>query len=130
MVNKWIGIGNLGRDPELKYAAGGMAVCNFSIACSEKWKDKNTGEYVEKTEWVNIVCFKRLAEICGEYLTKGSRVYIEGKFQTSSWEKDGVTRYKTEVVANEMKMLSERKEQREPEPTPPQFEDPDGDIPF
>ena len=104
-VNKVILIGNLGRDPEMRYFSDGTAVANFSIATSDEWKDKNTGEKKEKTEWHRIVVFRQLAEICGKYLTKGKQVYIEGKLQTRSWEKDGVTRYTTEIVANEMRML-------------------------
>ena len=95
MINKVVLIGRLGRDPEVRYTADGQAVANFSVATSEKWKDKNTGEMQERTEWHNIVAWRRLGEICGEYLAKGKLVYIEGKLQTRSWEKDGVTRYTT-----------------------------------
>lgn len=109
MINKVILIGNLGKDPEVKYLQNSDAVCNFSVATTEKWKDKSTGEKREKTEWHSIVAWRRLAEICGEYLSKGSKVYVEGKLQTRSWEdKDGATRYKTEIVISEMKMLSDR----------------------
>lgn len=108
MINKVILVGNLGRDPEVRYTADGRAVANFSMATSEKWKDKNTGEMVERTEWHNIVAWGKLGEICGEYLAKGRQVYIEGRLQTRSWEKDGVTRYTTEVIASEMKMLGAR----------------------
>ena len=102
-VNKVILLGRLGRDPEVKYTQSGTAIANFSIATSEQWyKD---GEKQEKTEWHNIIAWKRLGEICGEYLHKGSHVYIEGKLQTNKWEKDGVTRYKTEIVATQMQML-------------------------
>ena len=97
--------GNLGRDPEIRYTPSGMAVANFTIATSEKWKDKQSGEMQERTEWHRIVAWGRLGEICGEYLSKGRQVYIEGRLQTRQWEKDGVTRYTTEVVAAEMKML-------------------------
>ena len=107
-VNKVILIGNLGRDPEMRYFTDGTAVANFSIATSEEWKDKNTGEKKEKTEWHRVVVFRQLAEICGKYLTKGKQVYIEGKLQTRSWEKDGVTRYTTEIVARDMQMLGTR----------------------
>lgn len=107
-VNKVILIGNLGRDPEMRYFPDGTAVANFSIATSEEWKDKDTGEKKERTEWHRIVTFRKLAEICGKYLSKGRQVYIEGKLQTRSWEKDGVTRYTTEIVANEMRMLGGR----------------------
>ena len=108
MVNKVILVGNLGRDPEIRYTPSGTAVANFSIATSEKWKDKKSGEMQERTEWHRIVAWGRLGEICGEYLNKGKQVYIEGRMQTRSWEKDGVTRYTTEVVASEMKMLGGR----------------------
>ena len=108
MINKVILIGNLGRDPEIRYTPSGMAVANFSIATSEKWKDKSTGEMKERTEWHRIVAWGRLGEICGEYLSKGRQVYIEGRLQTRSWEQDGVTKYSTEVIANEMKMLGSK----------------------
>ncbi len=106
-VNKVILIGNLGRDPETKYV-GETTVCNFSIATSEKWKDKNSGQSQEKTEWHRIVCWRRLAEICSQYLKKGSQVYVEGKLQTRSWEQDGSTRYTTEIVANSVQFLGVR----------------------
>lgn len=105
MINKAIIIGRLGRDPEVRYAQSGAAVTTFSVATSEKWKDKNSGEMQERTEWHRIVAFGKLGEICGEYLAKGKQVYIEGRLQTRSWEQDGVTRYMTEIVANDMKML-------------------------
>ena len=108
MINKVILVGNLGRDPEMRYTPNGMAVANFSIATTERWKDKASGEKQEKTEWHRIVAWGRLGEVCGEYLSKGRQVYIEGKLQTRQWEKDGVTRYTTEIVANEMKMLGNR----------------------
>ncbi len=104
-VNKVILIGHLGRDPEIRYTQDGQAVANFSIATTMDWKDKVSGERKEKTEWHRIVAFRRLGEICGEYLTKGKQVYIEGRLQTRSWEQDGVTRYTTEIVASEMQML-------------------------
>lgn len=107
-INKVILIGNLGRDPEMRYFQDGTAVANFSIATSEEWKDKNSGEKKSKTEWHKIVVFRQLAEICGKYLTKGKQVYIEGKLQTRSWEKDGATLYTTEIVASEMRMLGGR----------------------
>lgn len=109
MINKAILVGNLGRDPEMRYTQDGSAVANFSVATSRRWNDRNTNERREHTEWHNVVCFRRLAEVCGEYLHKGSKVYIEGYLQTRSWEgQDGQTRYRTEVVANEMKMLDSR----------------------
>jgi single-strand DNA-binding protein len=103
-VNKVILIGRLGKDPETRYMPNGEAVTNAALATSENWKDK-TGEKQEKTEWHNLVFYRRLAEIAGEYLKKGSQVYIEGKLQTRKWEKDGVTRYTTEIIVNEMTML-------------------------
>lgn len=106
-LNKVLLIGNLGRDPEVRYMPNGEAVANFSIATTENWKDKN-GQKQEKTEWHNIVMYRRLAEIAGEYLKKGRPVYIEGRLQTRKWEKDGVTRYTTEIVADQMQMLGGR----------------------
>lgn len=105
-VNKAILIGRLGRDPEVRYTPSGVAVANFSIATSEEWKDRETGEKQERTEWHKIVAWRRLGEICGEYLHKGSQVYIEGRLQTRAWEdRDGNKRYTTEVVAQTMQML-------------------------
>jgi single-strand DNA-binding protein len=103
-VNKVILVGNLGRDPEVRYMPNGEAVCNFSIATTENWKDKS-GVKQEKTEWHNIVMYRRLAEIAGEYLKKGRPVYVEGRLQTRKWEKDGVTRYSTEIIGDQMQML-------------------------
>ena len=104
-VNKVILIGNLGQDPELRYTGSGTAVCNMRLATNESYKDSN-GELVEKTEWHSVVAWARLAEICGEYLKKGSQVYFEGSLQTRQWEdRDGNTRYTTEVKAREMMML-------------------------
>lgn len=107
-INKVILIGNLGRDPETRYAQSGSAVTNFSVATSEGWRDKTSGEQQERTEWHNIVCFARLGEIAGEYLRKGSKVYIEGSLRTTSWEQDGQKRYRTEVMARELQMLDSR----------------------
>ena len=107
-INKVILVGNLGRDPETRYAQGGSAVTSFSVATSESWRDRTSGEQQERTEWHNIVCFNRLGEIAGEYLRKGSKVYIEGSLRTSSWEQDGQKRYKTDIVAREMQMLDSR----------------------
>lgn len=108
-VNKVILIGNLGRDPEMRYTQNQQPIANFSLATSEGWTDRATNERRERTEWHRVVCFRRLAEICGEYLRKGSKVYIEGSLQTRSWEgQDGQTRYTTEVVAREMQMLDGR----------------------
>jgi len=108
-VNKVILIGNLGADVEVKFLPNGTAVANFTVATGESWKDKNTGEKVNKTEWHRIVVFRKLAEICGEYLHKGSKVYIEGKLQTRKWQdKEGKDSWTTEVLANEMRMLDAR----------------------
>ena len=107
-INKVILIGNLGRDPETRYTQGGSAVCNFSVATSENWRDRQSGEQQERTEWHNVVCFARLAEIAGEYLKKGSKVYIEGSLRTSSWEQDGQKKYRTEIMARELQMLDGR----------------------
>lgn len=105
-INKVILVGNLGNDPDVKYMPNGNAVCNISIATSESWKDKNTGEQQEKTEWHRVVMFRQLGEIAGKYLRKGSKVYIEGKLQTRKWQaQDGTDRYSTEIVANDMQML-------------------------
>ncbi|MFL0809911.1 MAG: single-stranded DNA-binding protein [Agarilytica sp.] len=108
-INKVIIVGNLGQDPETRYSAGGSAITNVSVATSDSWKDKQTGQTQEKTEWHRIVFFNRLAEIAGEYLRKGSKVYIEGKLQTRKWQdQNGQDRYSTEIVANEMQMLDSR----------------------
>ena len=106
-VNKVILVGNLGKDPEVRFMPNGEAVCNFSIATTENWKDKS-GAKQEKTEWHNIVMYRKLAEIAGEYLKKGRPVYVEGRLQTRKWEKDGVTRYSTEIIADSMQMLGGR----------------------
>ncbi len=108
-VNKVTIVGNLGNDPETKYMPSGGAVTNISVATSESWKDKQTGQPQERTEWHRIVFFNRLAEIAGEYLKKGSQVYVEGKIQTRKWQdQSGQDRYTTEIVANEMQMLGGR----------------------
>lgn len=107
-VNKVILVGNLGRDPEVRNMANGESVCNFSIATTDSWKDKS-GQKQERTEWHNIVMYRRLAEIAGEYLKKGTPVYIEGKLQTRKWQdKDGNDRYTTEIIADQMQMLGGR----------------------
>ena len=147
-VNKVIVVGNLGRDPETRFLPDGKAVCNFSVATTDKWTDKATNEKKEATEWHRISSFGRLAEICGEYLKKGSQVYIEGKLRTRKWQdKEGQDRYSTEIIAETMQMLGSRsgmgggepRETREPsaagESTPAkkpagQFQDMDDDIPF
>jgi single-strand DNA-binding protein len=108
-VNKVILVGNLGKDPEVRYMPNGNAVANLTLATTESWKDKQTGDQQEKTEWHRIVMFRRLAEIAGEYLKKGSQIYIEGKLQTRKWQDNsGNDRYTTEIVANEMQMLGGR----------------------
>jgi len=108
-VNKVILVGNLGADPETRYTASGAAITNINIATSESWRDKQTGENQERTEWHRVVFFSRLAEIAGEYLRKGSQVYVEGSLRTRKWQgQDGQDRYTTEVVANEMQMLGSR----------------------
>jgi single-strand DNA-binding protein len=107
-INKVILIGNLGSDPEVRYTPDGTAVANFSIATSDEWTDKDTGERKKRTEWHRIVAWRRLGEICGEYLSKGRQVYVEGKLQTRSWEKDGVTRYSTEIIASDVQFLGGR----------------------
>ena len=108
-INKVILIGRLGQDPEVRYTPDGTAVANFSIATSEEWKDKNSGEKKERTEWHRIVAWRRLGEICGEYLSKGRQVYIEGRIQTRSWDdKDGNKRYTTEIVASDVQFLGGR----------------------
>lgn len=148
-INKVILIGNLGADPETRYSQGGNAVTKFRLATSENWRDRSTGEQQERTEWHNVVCFSRLAEIAGEYLRKGSKVYIEGSLSTSSWEdqQSGQKRYRTEIVARDMQMLDSRggdggapsgfeprgnsaPAQSDNRPTLPEDDDFDDDIPF
>lgn len=108
-INKVILIGNLGRDPEVRYTANGAAICNVTIATSRNWKDKTSGEKVEETEWHRVVFYDRLAEIAGEYLKKGKSVYIEGRLKTRKWtDKENVERYTTEIIAQEMTMLGGR----------------------
>ena len=110
-VNKVILVGNLGADPESRFTASGEAVCNISIACTETWRDKATGEKKEMTEWVRVGFFGKLAEIAGQYLRKGSQVYIEGSLRTRKWtDKDGQEKYSTEIRADEMKMLGGKPE--------------------
>ncbi|MDQ1363604.1 MAG: single-strand DNA-binding protein [Pseudomonadota bacterium] len=104
-INKVILVGHLGKDPETKYMPSGGAVTNITLATSESWKDKTSGEKQEKTEWHRVVFFNKLAEIAGEYLKKGSQVYVEGSLRTRKWQKDGQDHYTTEIVASEMQML-------------------------
>jgi len=139
-VNKVILIGRLGKDPEMRYTPDGTAVANFSIATSDEWTDKETQERKEKTEWHRIVAWRRLGEICGQYLARGRQVYVEGKIQTRSWEKDGITRYTTEIIASDVQFLGTKEssnavspsaETRAPGMPGPAFpEGPDDDIPF
>lgn len=144
-INKVILVGNLGRDPEVRYMPSGAAVANVTIATSESWKDKQTGETQERTEWHRVVFFNRLAEIVSEYLRKGSQIYVEGRLQTKKWQdKNGQDRYTTEVIANEMQMLGRASDapprdssagggsssRPEPEMAPVGNADFDDDIPF
>ncbi len=150
-INKVILIGNLGADPEVRYTQSNTAVCNLRLATSEQWRDKQTGEQRENTEWHNVVLFARLGEIAGEYLRKGSKVYIEGRLQTRKWQdQSGNDRWTTEIVANEMQMLDGRgdapmgesagnyggQQRSRPEPRnapsqqPAPADDMDDDIPF
>jgi len=154
-VNKVILVGNLGRDPETRYAPSGGAICNVSIATTRNWKDKNTGEKREETEWHRVVFYDRLAEIAGEYLKKGRSVYVEGRLQTRKWQdKEGQDRYTTEVIATDMQMLGSREgggfaggdseggsytrepsgggraPARKPAQAPADFDNMDDDIPF
>ena len=146
-INKVIIVGNLGQDPEVRYTTSGSAATNISVATSETWKDKNTNEDVTKTEWHRVVFFGRLAEIAGEYLKKGSQVYIEGKLQTRKWQdQNNQDRYTTEIIANELQMLGARQGggsqapfASQPPSSPPNmhhdnngpsFDDFDDDIPF
>lgn len=139
-VNKWIGIGNLGADPETRFMQNGDAVTNIRIACTESWKEKSTGEKKESTEWVRVVFYRKLAEIAGQYLKKGSSCYIEGRIRTRKWQdKSGEDRYTTEIEASEMQMLggkSEGASQGQPREQPRNSQGAqrdnfdDGDIPF
>lgn len=140
-VNKVILVGNLGQDPEVRYMPNGDASCTISIATSESWKDKQTGEIRERTEWHRVVAFRRLAEIMGEYLRKGAKVYVEGSLRTRKWQdNNGQERYTTEIMANEMQMLdsrsssagnaqnsAQRQNQQPAQHSEPNFDD---DIPF
>jgi single-strand DNA-binding protein len=148
-INKVIIVGNLGQDPETRHMPNGNAVTNISVATSETWKDKQTGDQQERTEWHRVVFYGRLAEIAGEYLKKGSKVYVEGRLHTRKWQgQDGQDRYTTEIIANEMQMLDSRgggggdygggssgggqsAPQSEGAPAQPKnFDDFDDDIPF
>jgi single-strand DNA-binding protein len=119
-LNKVLIIGNLGKDPETRFMPNGNAVCNFSVATTESWKDKTSGQKQEKTEWHNITMYGKIAEIAGQYLTKGSGVYLEGKLQTRKWQdkQTGADRYTTEIICDEMKMLGGKQEGQERQPAP------------
>jgi single-strand DNA-binding protein len=132
-VNKAILVGTLGKDPEQRYTPNGNAVCNISVATSEQWKDKQTGEKQERTEWHRVSMFGKLAEIAGQYLRKGSQVYLEGKIQTRKWQdKEGKDRYSTEIVADQMQMLGGKRDSSAPAAgeTLSQAAPFDDDIPF
>jgi single-strand DNA-binding protein len=139
-INKVILIGNLGADPEVRYTPSGVAVAQFNIATSEEWKDKDSGEKRERTEWHRIVAWRRLGEICGEYLSKGQQVYVEGRIQTNTWEdKEGNKRYTTEIIANTVQFLGKRESSESARPrstTPADYQGvpaqgpADDDIPF
>jgi single-strand DNA-binding protein len=131
-VNKVILVGNLGADPEVRYTAGGTAVAKFRIATTERFTDKD-GNRQERTEWHRVVAWRKLAEICGQYLSKGKQVYIEGKIRNDTWEKDGVKQFSYEIVADTMQMLggpSSRVQESEPPFEPPPGGTPEDDIPF
>ena len=148
-VNKVILVGNLGQDPEVKYMPSGSAVCNITVATTDAWSDKSSGERQERTEWHRVVLFRRLAEVAGEYLHKGSKVYIEGRLQTRKWQdRNGQERYTTEIIVNDMQMLDARSsgtanfdsqphpavfpesEPQPQQPSQPASDDFDDDIPF
>lgn len=127
--NLWIGIGRLGRDPETRYTPSGVTVVNFSMACSEVWKDKETREIREKTEWIPCVCFGKKGEAIAEYVPKGGRLFVTGRIQTRRWEdNDGNTRYKTEIVVEDFNFLDTRGAVKKQYDGPPGMED--DDIPF
>ena len=123
-INKAILIGNLGADPEVRYMPNGNAVTTISLATSEQWKDRETGSLQERTEWHRVVFFNRLAEIAGEFLKKGSKVYVEGSIRTRKWQdKNGQDKYSTEIIGNEMQMLDSRGSSANSEHTPPTHEE-------
>ena len=129
-LNRVTLIGRLGTDPDLRSMQSGEAVCNFSVATSETWKDKNTGEKKEKTEWHKVTAYRKLGEICGEYLKKGSQCYVEGKLQTRKYEKDGVTRYTTEIIADQVQFLGGGKSESGRQYAGPESVGDDDSIPF
>ncbi len=126
-VNKVFLVGTLGRDPEIRYLANGDAVANFSVVTNEQWKDKQTGEKKESSEFHRCVAWRKLGEICGEYLKKGSQVFIEGKLQTRKWNKDGVDHYTTEIQVRDMQMLGGKPQQQQ---QPAQAQKPAADDDF
>lgn len=142
-INKVILIGNVGKDPELKYSAAGTAVCNISVATTRSWKDKNSGEKQEETEWHRVVFYDRLAEVVGEYVKKGKPIYVEGRLKTRKWQaKEGHDVYTTEIIAHEMQLLGSRDDSQPAAPRPAPaaapkaaakpsggFEDMDDDLP-
>jgi single-strand DNA-binding protein len=131
-VNKVILVGNLGADPEMRYTAGGTAVCKFRLATTERYKDRQ-GNMQERTDWHRVTAWGKLAEICGQYLAKGKQVYIEGRLEYGSYEKDGVKHYTTDIIANTMQMLGlagNRLQEPEPPFGPPEGGVPEDDIPF
>ena len=148
-INKAIIVGRLGKDPEVRYTQDGRAITNFTVATSEEWRDKESGDKRERTEWHRIVAFNKLGEICGQYLAKGRQVYIEGRIQTRDWEdRDGNKRYTTEIIASDVQFLGSKQDsyqQQQPRPAnnsnsysdnsysdqgPSYPEPPDDDIPF
>lgn len=124
-VNKVILLGNVGKDPEIKYTASGTAVCSISIATSRAWKDKNTGEKQEETEWHRVVLYERLAEIVGEYVHKGDPIYVEARSKTRKWEKNGVDMYTTEFIVENLQLLGGKSERQAPRQEAPQRQTPD-----
>ena len=141
MVNKVILIGRLGRDPDIRFSSKGEAIANLALATSESWKDKDTGEKVEKVEWHRVVVFGKLADVCQKYLHKGSKIYVEGKLQTRKWDKNGVDQYTTEVVLSgwncTLMMLDSKgepvepkEEEERPKIQPVAEEEFEDDIPF
>lgn len=128
-INKAIIVGTLGQDPEIRYTSNGAAIANLSVATNEEWKDKNTGEKQERTEWHRVSIFGKLAEICGKYLHKGSQVYLEGRIQTRKWQdKNGADRYTTEIVAHEMQMLGSKGDSQQVQQRPQSQPQQAGDV--
>jgi len=128
-VNKVILVGHLGQDPDIRYTPDGTPVAVMSVATSQTWRDKSNGEKRERTEWSRVVAWRKLAEICGEYLAKGRQVYVEGRMQTRSWEKDGQTHYTTEVIANEVQFLGSAKSNQDKRRDPTDYPEASGGYP-